>query len=188
MGRRSVRQTEEEEEEEARCGGGRGSEERGPGGSERCCRLTHPFIDFPMLQLHKASADSSNVALLIREGDPPRSLGVLQLRVCVDAGVANAPVQTVHDHGQLHCRRGRRAQMGVTKKVRENFMHKSKTAQDTNACGRGRVVMILSRIHRVKSPQKAIGKERLEGDWTNLLSITLKLINQLCAVSQEAKS
>lgn len=64
---------------------------------------THPFIDFSVLQLDKASADSSNVALLVREGDPPGSLGVLQLGVCVDAGVANATVQAVHDHGQLHC-------------------------------------------------------------------------------------
>lgn len=68
---------------------------------------THPFIDFSMLQLYKASTDSSNVALLIREGDPPRSLGVLQLRVCVDASVANAAVQAVHDHGQLHCKTSR---------------------------------------------------------------------------------
>lgn len=65
---------------------------------------THPFIDFSVLQLYKASTDSSNVALLIREGDPPCSLGVLQLGVGVDASVANAPIQTVHDHGQLHCR------------------------------------------------------------------------------------
>ncbi|TNN88615.1 hypothetical protein EYF80_000947 [Liparis tanakae] len=55
------------------------------------------------VKLDKASADSSDVALLIREGDPPGSLGVLQLGVCVDAGVANATVQAVHDHGQLHC-------------------------------------------------------------------------------------
>lgn len=64
---------------------------------------THPFIDFSMLQLYKASTDSSNVALLIREGDPPCSLGVLQLRVGVDASVADPAVQTVHNHGQLHC-------------------------------------------------------------------------------------
>lgn len=64
---------------------------------------THPFIDLSVLQLHKASADSSNVALLIREGHPPRSLGVLQLGVRVDAGIADASVQAVHDHGQLHC-------------------------------------------------------------------------------------
>lgn len=67
---------------------------------------THPFIDFSMLQLYKASTDSSNVALLIREGDPPRSLGVLQLGVCVDASVANSTVQAVHYHGQLHCKKG----------------------------------------------------------------------------------
>lgn len=64
--------------------------------------LTHPFIDFSVLQLDKASADSSYVALLIREGDPPRSLGVLQLRIGVDAGVANATIEAVHDHGKLH--------------------------------------------------------------------------------------
>lgn len=69
---------------------------------------THPFIDLSVLQLHKASADSSNVALLIREGHPPRSLGVLQLGVRVNAGVADPSVQAVHDHGQLHCRRERR--------------------------------------------------------------------------------
>ncbi len=52
---------------------------------------TDPFIDFSMLQLYKTSTDSSNVALLIREGDPPCSLGVLQLWVCVDACIAHPP-------------------------------------------------------------------------------------------------
>lgn len=86
---------------ERRAHGGR------PKNTERLLLPTHPFIDFSMLQLYKASADSSNVALLIREGDPPRPLGVLQLRVRVDASIADAAVEAVHDHGQLHCRRER---------------------------------------------------------------------------------
>ena len=79
-------------------------ERREPRVPELTILFTHPFIDFSMLQLYKASTDSSNVALLIRESDPPCSLGVFQLGVRVDAGVANAAVQTVHDHGQLHCK------------------------------------------------------------------------------------
>ena len=67
---------------------------------------THPFVYLSVLQLDEAGADSGDVALLVREGHTARSLGVLQLRVCVDARVADAPVQAVHDHGQLHCSAG----------------------------------------------------------------------------------
>lgn len=99
-----------ETDQEVRCGE-TNEERRGPRReAEKNTQLsflsTHPFIDFSMLQLYKASTDSSNVALLIREGDPPRSLGVLQLRVCVDASVANPAIEAVHDHGQLHCKGG----------------------------------------------------------------------------------
>ena len=55
-----------------------------------------------MLQLNEPSADGGNVALLIGEGHPAGALGVLELGVRVDAGVAHATVQTVHYHGQLH--------------------------------------------------------------------------------------
>lgn len=98
---------ERETRQEVRRGGDKSRKkgaERGGRKTQLSFLSTHPFIDFSMLQLYKASTDSSNVALLIREGDPPRSLGVLQLRVCVDASVANAAVQAVHDHGQLHCK------------------------------------------------------------------------------------
>ena len=57
-----------------------------------------------MLQLNESSADGSDVALLIGEGHTTRPLGVLELRVGVDASVADAAIQTIHDHGQLHCR------------------------------------------------------------------------------------
>lgn len=92
---------------------------------------THPFIDFSMLQLYKASTDSSNVALLIREGDPPRSLGVLQLGVCVDASVANSTVQAVHYHGQLHCKEGgwgRRTQLDQQNIHKNKFDAQTETA------------------------------------------------------------
>ena len=69
----------------------------------------HPFVDVIVLQLNEASADGGDVALLVGEGDAAGSLRVLQLRVGVDAGVADAAVQPVHDHRQLHWgERGRR--------------------------------------------------------------------------------
>lgn len=65
---------------------------------------THPFVDVIVLQLNEASADGSNVALLIGEGHAACSLWVFELWVGVDAGVANTSVQPVHDHSQLHWR------------------------------------------------------------------------------------
>lgn len=102
-GEQRVREVEQEVRQ-----GETNEERRGPRGEVKNTELsflpTHPFIDFSMLQLYKASTDSSNVALLIREGDPPGSLGVLQLWVCVYASVANPTIQAVHDHSKLHCR------------------------------------------------------------------------------------
>ncbi len=63
----------------------------------------HPFLNVGMLQLHEASTDGGNVALLVGEGNSAGALRVLQLGVSVDAGVADAPVQSIHDHGKLHC-------------------------------------------------------------------------------------
>ena len=54
-----------------------------------------------MLELHEASADGSDVALLIGESHSAGTLGILQLRVRVDASIAHPTVQTIHDHGQL---------------------------------------------------------------------------------------
>lgn len=64
--------------------------------------LAHPFVNVIVLQLNEASADGSNVALLIGEGHATGSFWVFQLRVSVDAGIANTSVQPVHDHSQLH--------------------------------------------------------------------------------------
>lgn len=66
---------------------------------------THPFINLPVLQLNKSGTDGSNVTLLIGEGYSPRPFRILELGVSVNAGVAHTPIQTVHDHGQLHCNR-----------------------------------------------------------------------------------
>ena len=56
-----------------------------------------------MLQLDEPGADGGDVALLVGEGDAPRALRVPQLGIGVDARVAHAPVQAVHDHGQFNC-------------------------------------------------------------------------------------
>lgn len=56
-----------------------------------------------MLQLDESGADGGDVTLLIGEGHSPRPLRVLELRIGVDAGVADAAVEAVHDHGQLNC-------------------------------------------------------------------------------------
>lgn len=60
--------------------------------------LTNPFVNVIVLQLNESGADGSDVALLIGEGHAARPLGVLELRVSVDAGVAHAAIQPVHDH------------------------------------------------------------------------------------------
>lgn len=77
-------------------------------------KLTHPFVDVIVLQLNKASADGSDVALLIGEGHAAGSLWVFELWVRVDASIANTSVQPVHDHSQLHCgeRKGREVGVG----------------------------------------------------------------------------
>lgn len=66
--------------------------------------LAHPFVYVIVLQLNEASADGSDVALLIGEGHAAGSLWVFKLWVSVDASVANTSVQPVHDHSQLHFR------------------------------------------------------------------------------------
>lgn len=77
-------------------------------------KLTHPFVDVIVLQLNKASADGSDVALLIGEGHAAGSLWVFELWVRVNASIANTSVQPVHDHSQLHCgeRKGREVGVG----------------------------------------------------------------------------
>lgn len=62
-----------------------------------------PLVDVAVLQLHEPRADGRDVALLVAERHAAGALGVLELGVGVDAGVAHAAVQPVHDHGQLHC-------------------------------------------------------------------------------------
>lgn len=69
-----------------------------------CRELAHPFVYVNVLQLNEAGADGGDVALLVGEGHAAGALRVLELRVGVDAGVADASVQTVHDHSQLHLR------------------------------------------------------------------------------------
>lgn len=64
---------------------------------------THPLVNVVVLQLNKAGADGSDVALLVGEGHASGALRVLELWICVDAGVADAAVQPIHNHGQLHC-------------------------------------------------------------------------------------
>lgn len=66
--------------------------------------LAHPFVYVVVLQLNEASADGGDVALLIGEGHAAGSLRIFELRVGVDASVANASVEPVHDHSQLHLR------------------------------------------------------------------------------------
>ena len=63
---------------------------------------THPLVDLAVLELDEPGGDGGYVALLVGEGDPARALGVAQLGVGVDAGVADSAVQAVHDHGELH--------------------------------------------------------------------------------------
>jgi len=67
-------------------------------------RGTHPFINLPVLQLDEAGADGRDVALLIGEGHSPRPFGILEFGVRVDPSVTHAPIQAVHDHGELHWR------------------------------------------------------------------------------------
>jgi len=62
----------------------------------------HPLVDVAVLQLHEARRDGSDVALLVAERHATRALGILELGVGVDTGVADAAIQPVHDHRQLH--------------------------------------------------------------------------------------
>lgn len=85
--------------------------------------LAHPFVDVIVLQLNEASADGSNVALLIGEGHTTSSLWVFELRVGVDASVANTSVQPVHDHSQLHWKERRvRTMISVNSKSSQVFL------------------------------------------------------------------
>lgn len=65
-------------------------------------RWTHPFINLPVLQLNKSGTNGCNVALLIGEGYSARPFWILKFRVCVYPSVTHSPIQTVHDHGELH--------------------------------------------------------------------------------------
>lgn len=56
-----------------------------------------------MLQLNKASTDGVDVALLAGETHTPRTLGVLQLRICVDGRITHVAIETVHNVSQLSC-------------------------------------------------------------------------------------
>ena len=57
-----------------------------------------------MLQLNEARRDSCDVTLLVGKSDTAGSLGILQFWIGVDASVANAAVQSIHDHGQFNWR------------------------------------------------------------------------------------
>jgi hypothetical protein len=61
----------------------------------------HSLVDLAVLELDEPSANGGDVALLVREGDSAGALGVLQLGIGVDASVADAAVQPVHDHGKF---------------------------------------------------------------------------------------
>ena len=63
---------------------------------------SYSLVDVGVLQLHEASADGSDVALLAAERHSTRSFRVLQLWIGVDSSVAHTAVQTVHDHRQLN--------------------------------------------------------------------------------------
>ena len=51
-----------------------------------------------MLQLDETSGDGSDVALLAGESHSTGALRILQFRIRVDASIANATVQSVHNH------------------------------------------------------------------------------------------
>lgn len=80
-------------------------------------KLTHPFVDVIVLQLNEASADGSDVALLIGEGHAAGSLWVFELWVRVDASIANTSVQPVHNHSQLHCGERKGSEVGVGREM-----------------------------------------------------------------------
>lgn len=65
---------------------------------------TYALVNVIVLQLHEAGANGSNVGLLVGEGNTAGALRVLQLRIGVDASIADTAVEPVHDHRQLHCK------------------------------------------------------------------------------------
>ena len=67
--------------------------------------VAYPFVNVVVLKLHKARTDGCNVALLIGERNTPSTFRVLQLRVRVNASIANTTVQTVHYHCQFNCKK-----------------------------------------------------------------------------------
>ena len=56
-----------------------------------------------MLQLNESCTNGRDVALLVGESHSARPLRILQLRVGVDSGVADAPVKPIHNHRKLNC-------------------------------------------------------------------------------------
>lgn len=62
----------------------------------------YPFVNVSVLQLDESGADGGDVALLIGEGHSSRPLRVLELWIGVDARVAHAAIETIHDHGQFN--------------------------------------------------------------------------------------
>lgn len=67
--------------------------------------VAYPFVNVIVLELHKASADGCDVALLIGERHSASTFGVLQLWVRINASIADTTVQTVHDHCQFNCKK-----------------------------------------------------------------------------------
>ena len=64
--------------------------------------LSYPLVNLPMLKLHKPGGDRGDVTLLVGERHSARSLRVAELRVRIDAGVANPAIKPVHNHGEFH--------------------------------------------------------------------------------------
>lgn len=62
----------------------------------------YPLVNVSVLQLDESGADGSDVTLLVGEGHSPRPLGVLELRIGVNACVAHSAVEAIHNHGQLN--------------------------------------------------------------------------------------
>lgn len=62
---------------------------------------TDSFVNLAVLQLNETSGDGGDVALLVGEGDPASSLWILELGIGVDAGVTDAAVEAIHDHGEF---------------------------------------------------------------------------------------
>lgn len=65
----------------------------------------YSFVDVSVLQLHKSCTNCGYVRLLITERHTSSSLRILQFRVNVDSGIANASVESVHNQGQFDCKR-----------------------------------------------------------------------------------